>query len=400
MSKTTDKLLAAGVVFVGLIVSFILGLWGYMSTTAVTFYPSSADVPSIVGSAPPDEWASAVESSRQAVRAGLSQQNLPGISVAVGVNGHIAWSEGFGWADVDRKTSMAPSTLMRIGTASVVLSSAGAGLLLERGRLHLDDEIHKWVPEYWAHPWQITLRQLMGHMAGVPNDGGDEGPLYSRHCQRAVEGLQFLSGYERELRFQPGTDYRYSSYGWMLVSAAIEAAADEPFATFMQKAVFDPLGMRDTLTDDAAMSLPARATHYFPRFAADPHYGFDVTRETSYSCYGGANIFVSTPSDLVRFGMGVNAGRLLKPDTVQLLQTSLRLPSGEETGYGLGWDLEQVTLNGSPAVAIGHDGTTFGGMVASLMTFRDKELAVAVISNAAYADTAAVALKIAEAFTK
>jgi hypothetical protein len=122
-------------------------------------------------------------------------------------------------------------------------------------------------------------------------------------------------------------------------------------------------------------------------------------RPLEYSCYAGASVFVSTPSDLVRFGLAVNGGKLLQPATTQLLQTSLRLPSGEETGYGLGWDLETPTLAGAQARLAGHDGETLGGMVASFMTFPDG-LVVAVTSNISYADTYAVGLKIAEAFAK
>ena len=75
---------------------------------------------------------------------------------------------------------------------------------------------------------------------------------------------------------------------------------------------------------------------------------------------------MSTPSDLVRFGMAINRGQLLQPATVQLLQTSQRLASGQETGYGLGWELETVTWLGSKRAVVGHDGELLGGMVASL----------------------------------
>jgi CubicO group peptidase (beta-lactamase class C family) len=132
-------------------------------------------------------------------------------------------------------------------------------------------------------------------------------------------------------------------------------------------------------------------------------------RPIDYSCYSGSSVFLSTPSDLVRFAMAVNGSirqtsgaqgrRLLQPATVQLLQTSQRLPSGEETGYGLGWDLETATLNGKQTRVIGHDGDSLGGMVASLMTFPNG-IAVAVTSNTSYADTFAVGLKVAEAFAK
>jgi CubicO group peptidase (beta-lactamase class C family) len=279
-----------------------------------------------------------------------------------------------------------------------VLTSAAVGLLLEKDRLKLDDEIQTHVPAFPKKQWPVTLRQLMGHVAGVRNDGGDEGPLFSMRCERPVEGIQPFA--ERSLLFEPGTQYRYSSYGWILVSAAIEAVADEPFLTFMRKQIFEPLRMDDTMADSATELIPDRATPYFPRYAADPRYGLHLMRPIDYSCYAGSSVFLSTPSDLVRFGMAISSGKLLKPATVELLQTPQRLPSGQETGYGLGWDLETVTLAGQQVGVAGHDGESLGGMVASLMTFREHGIVVAVASNISYANTAAVALKIADAFAE
>jgi serine beta-lactamase-like protein LACTB, mitochondrial len=203
---------------------------------------------------------------------------------------------------------------------------------------------------------------------------------------------------DRPLLFEPGTQYRYSSYGWILVSAALEAAAGEPFLTFMRRQVFEPLGMRDTMADSAEKRIPNRATPYFPRFAADPRYGLHLMRPVDYSCYAGSSVFLSTPSDLVRFGTAINRGRLLKPTTVQLLQTPQRLASEQETGYGLGWDSETVALAGEQTRWVGHDGTSLGGTVASLMTFPEHGIVVSVTSNISYADTPALALKIAQAF--
>jgi CubicO group peptidase (beta-lactamase class C family) len=167
----------------------------------------------------------------------------------------------------------------------------------------------------------------------------------------------------------------------------------------MQKDVFEPLGMIDTRADSVTEPIPDRVTPYFPRYAADPRYGPDPMRQVDYSCYAGASVFLSTPSDLVRFGMALNRGTLLQPATVALLQASQRLPSGQETGYGLGWDLETVTLAGEQTRSIGYDGESLGGMVASLLTFRERRLVVAVTANTSYADTASLALQIAEAFT-
>ena len=387
--------LAVIVVPVVLIPTAVLGLYLYVSATAPLLHPDPQGVPAVTRSDPSAEWAAAVAQGRQAVRAALTEQNLPGLSVAVGAGGDIVWAEGFGWADLENGVKVGPDTRFRIGTASTALTSAAAGLLVEKGRLKLDDEIQAYVPAFPRKQWPVTVRQLMGHLAGVGNDGGDEGPLFATHCERPVEGLQAFA--ERPLLFEPGTRYRYSSYGWILVSTAVEAAADEPFLTFMRNQIFEPLGMENTRADTSTAASGDRATSYFPRFAADPRYGPDLMRPLDYSCYAGASVFVSTPSDLVRFGLAISRGKLLQPATVQLLQASQRLPSGEEAGYGLGWDLETAALAGGQTRMAGHDGDILGGTVASFMTFPDG-LVVAVTSNISYADTYAVGLKIAEAF--
>jgi serine beta-lactamase-like protein LACTB len=380
----------------GLLGAAVVGLFVYVGVTATPLHPDPLNVSAVTRSTPLPAWTDAVEQGRRIARASLVEQNLPGLSVAVGVGGDIVWAEGFGWADLEKRTPVTPDMRFRIGTASTVLTSAAVGLLLENGRLKLDDEIQRYVSAYPRKEWPVTLRQLMGHMAGVRNDGGDEGPLLAAHCDRMVDGIEPFA--QRSLLFEPGTQYRYSSYGWILVSAAVEAAADEPFLRFMREKIFEPLGMDATRADSATESIPNRATPYFPRFAADPRYGPDPMREIDYSCYAGSSVFLSTPSDLVRFGMAIDSGKLLQPATVQLLQTPQRLASGEETGYGLGWDLETVALAGKQTRVAGHDGDSLGGRVASLMTFREQGIVVSVTSNTSYAETFAIASKIAQAF--
>jgi serine beta-lactamase-like protein LACTB len=396
-SRSQTWLVVIGVA-VGLIPVAILGLWGYVSFTATPLHPNLQDVPSVTRSAPLPQLSGAVEQGRQIVRAGLAEQNLPGLSVAVGAGGEIVWAEGFGWADLEKRVRVEPDTRFRIGTASTALTSAAVGLLLERDRLKLDETIQRYVPDFPEKQWPVTLRQVMAHVAGVRSDGGDEGPLFSVRCERPVDALESFK--DRPLLFEPGTQYRYSNYGWILVSAAIEDATNEPFLSFMRTQIFAPLGMDHTQADSATEPIPDRSTFYFPRFAANPRYGPDLMRPLDYSCYAGSSVFLSTPSDLVRFALAINSGKLLQPATVQLLQTSQKLPSGEETGYGLGWDLETVALAGKDTHIVGHDGDSLGGMVASLMTFPEHGLVVSVISNISYADTFGLGVKIAQAFVE
>jgi serine beta-lactamase-like protein LACTB len=395
MSRT-EKWVAVFLSCLGLIPLGVGALWVFMSLTAKPIHPDPTGVSSVPGAVVTGEWQGAAEEGRRIVRAGLARQNLPGVSVAVGVNRQLVWAEGFGWADLEKRQPVSPETKFRIGTASIPLTSAGVGLLLEQGRLRLDDEIQALVPGFPKKPWPVTLRQVMAHTAGIGSDGGDEGPLFSQHCDRPVDGLQAFA--DRDLRFEPGTAYRYSRFGYILVSAAIESAAGQPFLMFMQKRIFDPLGMNDTRPDSLTEPIDGRATPYFPKFAADPKFGFHLMREIDLSCYAGSSVFLSTPSDLVRFGMAVEGGTLLRRATVDLLQTSQRVASGEATGYGLGWDLESVSLGDRHTRVVGHDGDVLGGITGSIWTFPEHRIVVSVLSNTSYADTASLATAIAGQF--
>ncbi len=389
---------ALGVIGAGAGLAAILSLPLFMSATATRLHPEPQSVPSVTSAAPPARWAAAVGRARQAVRAALSEENLTGLSVAVGVENDLVWAEGFGWAELDGRAPVTPDTRFRIGTASAVLTSAAVGVLVEEGRLKLDEPVQTYVPEFPVKPWPVTLRQVMGHLAGLGSDGGDESPLFSRHCERPADALRAFA--DRPLRFEPGTRFRFSNYGWIVVSAAVEAAAGQPFLAFMRERVFEPLGMDDTTADAPAEEVPNLATFYFPRFMADPRYGLHPMRPIDLSCYAGSMVFVSTSADLVRFGLGISRGALLRPETVRLLQTSQRLASGQETGYGLGWDLETVTLAGERVRMVGHDGESLGGMVGSFMVVPDRGLVVAVLSNISYAGTFSLALKVADAFAE
>lgn len=396
MSPRRNHLWAAAVVLAaGGLLFFVLGLFLYVNATTTPLHPNAQEVPSRPGAAPAPEWAAAVERARPLVRAAVAEQNLPGLSVAVGAGDALVWAEGFGWADLDTRVPVEPDTRFRIGTASKMLTAVSVGLLVEQGRMALDAPIQAYVPAYPAKPWPVTLRQLMAHTAGLRRDAGDEEPIHVR-CERPADALPRFA--EAPLLFEPGTQYRYSSYGWILVSAAVEAAAGESFGTFMRRQVFDPLGMADTRADAVVGTSAGQATYYFPRFAADPRYGPQDPDREDFSCFAGASAFVSTPSDLVRFGLAVLGGRLLQPATVQLLQASQVLPSGQPTGYGLGWDLEQVDLAGAPATTIGYDGALRDGTVVSFVSLPDRGLVVAVTANTSFAETQPVALRIAEAF--
>lgn len=387
-TETLIALLIVGLAFVVVIV----GVFIYLNKSTPAIHKSVTDITSVTRSAPSPKWAGAAEKGRQIVRANVIEQNLPGVSVAIGVGGDIVWAEGFGWADLATRDAVTPETRFRIGHASTALTSTAVGLLWEKERLHLDHDIQEYVPSFPKKPWPVTLRQLMGHTSGIRHYADTTwGDKPTARCERASDGLPAFAN--DALLFQPETKYQYSTYGWVLVSAAIEGVSGEPFFQFMRTQVFAALGMTDTIPDFPTDSVPNRATSYFVN-----NFGREVTTRVDYSCFAGAGAFLSTPSDLVRFGMAVNGGTLLKPATVALLQTRQQLVSGAETDYGLGWMLETVELAGQRTRMASHASRTMEGASTSFLTFPERGLVVVVSSNISFVNMRSIALAIAQAF--
>lgn len=380
------------IVAAGLVVAVVVGLVSLTRSRDVALHPDPAGIPSVAAQAPAARWREAVAKSATAARAALHDQNLPGLSIAVGHHGEVVWAEGFGIADVDRRDTVHPGTRFRIGHVSNALTSAVVGRLRDQGRLHLDDELQAYVPAYPRQPWPITIRQLMGHLAGIPHYTDDEwGDKPTTHCARASEALALVpSG---PLLFEPGTRSLYSTYGWVLVSAAVEAAAGESFFDAARTQVFGPLGMQSTIPDAPAEPMADRATSYYRG-----NLGGTITTDVDYSCFAGGGAFLSTPTDLVRFGMAMMGDSFLRPATVALLQAPQTLTSGESTSFGLGWMLDTMELGGVSTPVIGHASRTLEGASTSFLTFPDLDLVVAVSTNMSFADMRSVALAVAEAF--
>ena len=382
MSSTRWRLEAALAVLVALVMLVVgVGILRRMSTKPI--HEDPAAVPSSVATARADRYAGHVEESRRLSRTLVAGDNLPGLSVAVAVDGEIVWAEGFGWAEVESRTPITPRTRFRLGALSKPLTAVAAALLHDRGRLDLDAPVQRYVPAYPAKQWPVTTRQLMGDVAGVHRIRGDNNDaMPTTHCRNVDEAVAMLAA--DPLLFEPATQHRYSTWGWVLVSAVVEGAAGEPFARFMVRQVFEPIAMERTLVAETE-GLDGMA-----------HAG----RRPDYSCVAGGGAFVSTPTDLVRLGSAMLKPGMLRAETITAFQTPTRLASGTSTTYALGWTVRSVQLAGAPARVVSHRGSPAGGTV-SLLTFPDRGVAVAAAANVTDArGVDPFALQVAEAFAK
>jgi len=315
------------------------------------------------------EYSSAKDQARAIAKEWLAR-GIPGLSVSVAIDGKIVYSEGFGYADLEERVPAWPTTKFRIGSVSKPLTSAALVRLVEDRKLDLDAPIQKYVPSFPDKGAVITARMLAGHLAGIRHykDGEVDS---QKHYDTVLGGLERFQS--DPLVVAPGSKFSYSSYGYNLLSAAIEAASGEPFLDTEQRLVFRPLGLLHTTADQPAQIIEQRARFYSGAKGKPKENAPYV--DNSYKWAGGG--FLSTTEDLVRFGSALLKPGFLKAESLALLFTPQKTKDGTATGYGMGWFIGK---SDSGQKIYSHSGGSVGGS-SELIVYPDTHLVVAFICN-------------------
>ncbi len=338
------------------------------------------------GTHAPARYRAAVDSLRATLARLQSAEAIPGMSVAVIVDGRLVMSEGMGYADLENRVPATPLTRFRIGSVSKSMTAEAVGLLVEQGKLDLDQPVQKYVPDYPRQKWPITTRQVGGHLAGIRHYGAPGEMLSSRHYNDVRSALSIFEN--DSLLSEPGTRYFYSSNGFNLISAVVEGASGERFLTYMTSHVFDPLGMRSIVADHVDSLIPWRASFYergenvrltwsVPLVGAVDGRSLTNAPYVDQSNKWAGGGFLSNSEDLARFGWAHVEGGILKPGTISLLTTSQRTRDGKETGYGIGWF---TGVDDAGRRWFGHTGGSVGGR-AVLVVYPEQRVVVAVLAN-------------------
>ncbi len=313
----------------------------------------------------------AIELSKKEVVEFVQKQNVPGLAITVWQSGTQIWSEGFGYANLEQQTKVDPAkSKFRIGSISKPFTAAALGLLYESGKLNIDTNIQVYVPSFPKKKYTITIRQLAGHLAGIRHYKGQEFRI-NKHYKSVGRGLKIFQN--SPLAYRPNTKFHYSSYGWNLISAALETASKDNFLHFMQKNVFDALHMEQTVPDQVDSIIPFRTGYYLRNGKQKIVNAYYV--DNSYKWAGGG--FLSTSEDVARFAQAHLQAGFLQQSTLDLLLTSQKTIAGKKTGYGLGW-YDKTDAKGRHWT--GHAGGSVGG-TSMLMVYPEQELIVVILTN-------------------
>lgn len=332
---------------------------------AIKAWPQSATAPAQAAQPYAEARANADKIGKELIARGI-----PGLALAVAVNGRLVYAEGFGYADLEERVPAWPTTKFRIGSISKPLTAVALMQLVQEGRVDLDAPVQKYVPSFPDKGAKITPRLLAGHLAGIRHYKDDEF-LIAKHYDSVLEGLTIFEN--DPLIAPPGTKFSYSSYGFNLLSAAIQGASDEEFVSYMQRHVFTPLGLVDTLADQNHPIIEQRSRFY--EREKDGTLDNAPYIDNSYKWAGGG--FLSTAEDLVGFGSALLKPGFLKADSLRLLFTSQKTNAGQETGYGMGWFVHKSQ---SGQRIYEHAGGSVGGS-SQLIIYPDTGVVVALVTN-------------------
>ena len=282
-----------------------------------------------------------------AVRAEMARKGIPGLSAAVVADRRLCWSAGFGMADVENDVRAKASTVYRLASISKSITAVAAMQLVEQGLLDLDTPIDRYLPDFPAKPWPITSRQLLGHLAGIRHYRTIAEVYSTRHYAKMTEALRLFTN--DALITEPGTHYLYSTYGYSLMGAVIEAAAHQDFIAYLTEHIFDPAGMDRAQVDDVGAVIPGRAHGYYR--LPDGSLRNSGLADTSNKIPGGG--LVGSAVDLGHFIVALQNGTLLRTSTLDEMFTVQTTRDGRPTGYGLGWHIK--TPKDGP-MEVYHDG--------------------------------------------
>lgn len=330
----------------------------------------------------PDAYADIISDANERLNKAISANDFPAVSIALGKDGELVWARAAGYRDLENTIPVSLDTKFRIGSVAKAVSASTAAKLVDEGILNLDAPIKNLVPYYPEKAFEITTRQLMTHTAGIRHYGScicfpfDE---YSN--QKGHDSVESGVGTfaKSPLLFEPETEFSYSSYGFVLASAAMEGATGQSFDSLIENTLTIPLGMTHTMREglaagDFAVPYAIKGGQYKKAFPVD----------NSNKTAGGG--FVSTPTDLILMTQAILTENYVDPKLRDsLFFTPQKLRNGEvnKQKYAFGWRSHMSTgvFNEDRKVFISHHGGVAMGGTAFLIMYPEHDMSIAVTVN-------------------
>jgi CubicO group peptidase (beta-lactamase class C family) len=346
--------------------------------------------------------ASAQVSSSQidAIFSSLKSNNAPGAAVLVVRNGRTVFRHGYGVTDLRTRHKIDAHTNFRLASFTKQFTAACIMLLARDGKLHYDDHLTDFFPEFPAYGKSITVRNLLNHTSGLPDYDDILMKQYNGTPEKVPQIMDagVLKLLERETagKFSAGSKWEYSNSGYAVLAMIVEKVSGKPFGQFLQERIFTPLGMKHTLAYEKGKNeVPHRAYGHSKEDGA-----WRETDQSPTSAVLGDGGIYSSLDDLAKWDRALRNHTLLSEPEMQPALTAVspadgpaKTSEGETLSYGFGWFLDPYAGHRR----MFHNGSTVGFRT-TIQRFPDDNLTIIVLANRADADPEPLALKVADLY--
>lgn len=264
-------------------------------------------------------------------------KNAPGTVIYLSRGDQVLYKRAFGKASIELDVDMKVDNLFRLGSVSKQFTACAILKLVEQGKLSLGDDIRKYIPDFPEKNEAISIEALLTHTSGVINYTGLS--RFTEEMKRKdLSPKQLIDLFKDEpLEFKPGTDYKYSNSGYVLLGYIIEKLTGKPYGEYIDEIIFKPLGMKNSYCDSSTKLIVGRVPGYVQRNGHYRNADF-LSMTLPYA----AGSLVSNPADIQKWYNALHNSQFLKPETIKKAFSSFKLSNGRLTGYGYGWETGNV----------------------------------------------------------
>jgi len=312
-------------------------------------------------------------SAIDAMLVGTYKPDQPGAAVIVVKDGKTVLRKGYGMADLELGVKIEPDMVFRIGSITKQFTGVSILMLIEQGKLAFTDEITKFWPDYPTHGYKITVEHLLTHTSGIKSYTSLPEWLAMWRKDMSVDEIINLFK-DKPMDFAPGEKWAYNNSGYILLGAIVEKVSGESYEQFVQRHIFDVLGMKHSSYGSAARIIPRRIPGY-----SRGKTGLENSAYLSMTQPYAAGSLLSSVDDLALWDAALSTDKLVKQPTLQRAFTPYKLNSGKSTGYGYGWAI--VDYEGHQMI---EHGGGINGFTTYLLRVPQDRVMVAVLTNKDY----------------
>lgn len=301
------------------------------------------------------------------IKAEMEKQKIPGVSLAVVKDGRLVYAKGYGLANVEHQVPVKPETIFQSGSVGKQFTSMAVMMLVEEGKVSLEDKINKYFTDAPAEWSNITVRHLLTHTSGMtdyPKDFNFRADYTEDDIYKRIKTVP--------LAFQPGEKWAYSNLGYVTLGILINRVTGKFYGDFLKERVFNPLGMTTARIISESDIIPNRAAGYM--LVKGELKNQEWVSPTLNTTADGA-LYLSV-LDMAKWEAALNGEKLLKKTNLEQMWTSVKLNSGATPKYGFGWFLAEA--NGKQII---EHGGAWQGFKSMISRFPEDKLTVIVFAN-------------------